>query len=709
MGFYNNKTQCVDEAIQYLGKEITLGCPLGAGKPNHLINEFYKRAKNDPSIKLTILTALSLNKPTGPTDLEKRFFGPFSERVLGNYPDLEFEADREKNTIPSNIQVIEFYYPAGKKAKNEYAQRNYLSSNFTHVPRDVLDRGINLVVQQVAKREKEGKAEYSLSCNADTSLDILDLLKKSGKKWLSIAQVNEDLPFMLGDALIKENTFHYLIDDPKDYFPIFAPPKLPVTETDYMIGLYASSLIKDDGELQVGIGSLGDALIYNLGLRNKKNDVYLELLEELEVEKKFSSLIDQIGGREVFKKGLFCATEMMVDGIMDLYKNDILKKKVYDHVGLQRLINQGVFEKGIPDNILEILVRKEIIQNPLTQNCFQFLKKFGIVKEEIKFERESLILKDHREFKADINDERFFDNMNLFIGDGLKSGQIVHGGFFLGPRSFYNWLKSLSEQELELFNMKSISKINQLYGHEEIDRLHRKNARFVNTCLKISMNGQFAADGLEDGTVVSGVGGQYNFVSMAHALPDGRSILICKSSHGEISNIVWNYGHCTIPRHLRDIVITEYGMVCLRGKTDEELIKELLKITDSRHQEALIEQAKKYGKLDKSYSLPSEFSNNFPHVISSKVARFKSNGLFPLFPFGTDFTPEELKIAKGLKKIKALKSKKTKFLALVLKSLFYGSNPKEKFNPLLARMAYGKTKLNFSQRLQRNLLLNVLE
>jgi len=156
MGFYNNKTQCVDEAIQYLGKEITLGCPLGAGKPNHLINEFYKRAKNDPSIKLTILTALSLNKPTGPTDLEKRFFGPFSERVLGNYPDLEFEADREKNTIPSNIQVIEFYYPAGKKAKNEYAQRNYLSSNFTHVPRDVLDRGINLVVQQVAKREKEG-------------------------------------------------------------------------------------------------------------------------------------------------------------------------------------------------------------------------------------------------------------------------------------------------------------------------------------------------------------------------------------------------------------------------------------------------------------------------------------------------------------------------------------------------------------------------
>jgi acyl-CoA hydrolase len=709
MRLYNSKIDCVDEAIQYLGKEIVLGCPLGAGKPNHLINEFYKRAKKDSSINLTILTALSLNKPTGPSDLEKRFFGPFSERVLGNYPDLDFEKDRESNKIPPNIKIIEFYYPAGKKAKNSYAQRNYLSSNFTHVPRDVLDRGINLVVQQVAKREKNGNIEYSLSCNADTSLDILDLLKKSGRKWLSIAQVNEDLPFMLGDALIQEDTFHNIIDDPQDYFQIFAPPKLPVTETDYMIGLYASTLIKDDGELQVGIGSLGDALIYNLGLRNTNNELYLQLLEELEIEKKFSSLIDQIGDRGIFKKGLFCATEMMVDGIMDLYKKNILKKKVYDHIGLQRLINQGLFDKEIPTNILEILVRKEIIQNPLSEKDFKFLKKFGLIKSDIRFEKGNFILKNHNEYKADINNESFYDNMNLFIGDELKSGQIVHGGFFLGPRSFYDWLKTLSEQELELFNMKSISKINQLYGHEEIDRLHRKNARFVNTCLKVSLNGQFAADGLEDGTVVSGVGGQYNFVSMAHALPDGRSILICKSSHGETSNIVWNYGHCTIPRHLRDIVITEYGIACLRGKTDEEVIKELLKITDSRHQNDLMEKAKKHGKLDQSYSLPKEFTQNFPHVISSKLASYKSNGLFPLFPFGTDFTAEELKIAKGLKKIKALKTKKAKFLGLVLKSLIYGKNPNGMFNPLLARMGHDKGKLNFSQRLQRNLLLNVME
>ena len=29
------------------------------------------------------------------------------------------------------------------------------------------------------------------------------------------------------------------------------------------------------------------------------------------------------------------------------------------------------------------------------------------------------------------------------------------------------------------------------------------------------------------------------------------------------SSIVWNYGHITIPRHLRDVVITEYGVAAV--------------------------------------------------------------------------------------------------------------------------------------------------
>ena len=94
--------------------------------------------------------------------------------------------------------------------------------------------------------------------------------------------------------------------------------------------------------------------------------------------------------------------------------------------------------------------------------------------------------------------------------------------------------------------------------------------------------GAAVSDGLEDGQVVSGVGGQYNFVAMAHAVAGGRSVLMLRStrtSRGSVSsNILWNYGHTTIPRHLRDIYVTEYGIADLRGKSDEDCILAMLSI-----------------------------------------------------------------------------------------------------------------------------------
>ncbi len=103
--------------------------------------------------------------------------------------------------------------------------------------------------------------------------------------------------------------------------------------------------------------------------------------------------------------------------------------------------------------------------------------------------------------------------------------------------------------------------------------------------------GAAVSDALDDGRVVSGVGGQYNFVAMAHALPEARSILCVRAtreSRGEVtSSIPWSYGHATIPRHLRDIVVTEYGIADLRGRTDREVVEALLAIMDSRFQDAL--------------------------------------------------------------------------------------------------------------------------
>ena len=114
----------------------------GAGKPNHIVNALYAKAKQDSSIHLTILTALTLSKPQGKSFLEKKFLQPFADRIFGDYPNLDYELDRQKKFLPKNIEVIEFYFQAGKLMDNRYAQQNYISSNYTHIARDLIDRGV---------------------------------------------------------------------------------------------------------------------------------------------------------------------------------------------------------------------------------------------------------------------------------------------------------------------------------------------------------------------------------------------------------------------------------------------------------------------------------------------------------------------------------------------------------------------------------------
>src|SRR6185369_7765341 len=101
-------------------------------------------------------------------------------------------------------------------------------------------------------------------------------------------------------------------------------------------------------------------------------------------------------------------------------------------------------------------------------------------------------------------------------------------------------------------------------------RRARVKARFINNAMMATLLGAVVSDALEDGRVVSGVGGQYNFIAQGFALEDARSLIVLRSTRSASgktsSNIRWNYGHTTIPRHLRDIVITEYGVADLRGK-----------------------------------------------------------------------------------------------------------------------------------------------
>ncbi|NJO13433.1 MAG: hypothetical protein HC872_08205 [Gammaproteobacteria bacterium] len=73
--------------------------------------------------------------------------------MFGNFPELDYVAAVRSGTLPANIEVIEFFLETGAYLDAPYAQQHYLSANYTHVARAVLEHGVNLVAQLVATRQ----------------------------------------------------------------------------------------------------------------------------------------------------------------------------------------------------------------------------------------------------------------------------------------------------------------------------------------------------------------------------------------------------------------------------------------------------------------------------------------------------------------------------------------------------------------------------
>lgn len=639
-------TDFVDDAVT-VSWSVVLGLPLGIGKPNLVANEFYRRAARDPTLRLTILTALSLARPRARNDLERRLLEPIVERVFADYPELDYVLAARAGTLPPNIEVIEFFFEPGAWLGVDEAQQHYLSANYTHVARDFLARGANVIAQLVAKRTVAGEAEYSLGSNPDVTVDLLpqiDAARAAGRDIVLIGAVHPRLPFMFGSACVDARHIDYLIDHPRYDYELYCPPNLPLRTVDHAIAMHASALVRDGGTLQIGIGELGDALVYALLLRHQQNGPWRAALEAL-------------GGSgpdtAPFRQGLYACSEMLVDQMLDLLRTGILRRHAYPSLPLMRLLAQGRIEERFDATVLEALVDAGVARH-LDAATFDELRRCGVFRADTRYRDGQIRGPEGGWITADLGDAASrLAIATHCLGRELQGGVVAHAAFFLGPRGFYAKLRDMPERERRRIDMCGVGFVNQLYGADyELRCLQRRDARFVNTAMMVTLLGAAVSDTLEDGRVVSGVGGQYNFVSMAHALPGARAVMCLRATRekaGRVtSNIVWNYGQATVPRHLRDLVVTEYGVADLRSATDAETIARLLDIADSRFQPALLAQAQAAGKIARDYRIPAARQGNTPERLDRAFAGPRQAGLFSDYPFGTDLTQLEIRLAKAL-------------------------------------------------------------
>src|SRR6202030_1872220 len=278
---FSDPEAVAEDIIRDVGTDLVVGLPLGLGKANHIVNALYVRARADRSINLTLFSALTLEKPRRKNLLERRFIAPVIDRLFGAYPDLAYADALHAGALPPNIKVIEFFFLAGRWLHVPFAQQHYISANYTHAASYLLARGLNVVTQLVAKRVVDGATRYSLSCNTDTTLDILRARAEGRASFKLVGQVNSELPFMPGAGDLAAEQFSAVLDSPETDFPLFAPPSEPITDTKYAIGLHAASLLRDGGTLQIGIGQIGDALAQGLILRHRDNAQFCAVMKRL--------------------------------------------------------------------------------------------------------------------------------------------------------------------------------------------------------------------------------------------------------------------------------------------------------------------------------------------------------------------------------------------------------------------------------------------
>lgn len=603
----NDLEEAVDLILSHTYGPLRMGAPLGIGKPHRLLNALYARIAADPSRPWTLYTALSLDPPGGGKGLEARFVKPFAARHFGeDFPRLAYVQAIKRDALPANIEVEEFYMQGGALLRSTTAQRHYASLNYTHVARALADRELNVIVQKVA-REPNG-TRLSFSCNNDLTQDAVDAIVARGlPRPLLVAEVDRDLPWIGGTAAVGEEYFDLVVTPPGPYPRLFGLPRQPVSDVDYAIGLYASALVRDGGTLQIGIGALADALCHALVLRHTDNPTYRRVLAALDPELERHPAVIASGGLDPFATGLYGCSEMVNEGFKRLVETGVIRRKVVDDEALMQRLADGTANLG----------------------------------DQARLERD---------------------------------GEYLHGAFYLGSPAFYDWLRDLPDDQRRAIGMRRISLINELErGRESLARLQRHDARFFNSCMMATVLGAAVSDGLEDGRVVSGVGGQYNFVDMSNALDGARSVLMFRAVREDTgaagSNVRWNYGHTTIPRHLRDLYVNEYGIADVRGKNDEDCIIAMGGITDARFQQGLMQQAQQAGKLRSGFHAPTHWIDNTPVHLSARLRAFRHDGTLPDYPLGSDFTEVEQRIVKALGWLKANTATPAKKIGTVLRAL----------------------------------------
>ena len=191
-----------------------------------------------------------------------------------------------------------------------------------------------------------------------------------------------------------------------------------------------------------------------------------------------------------------------------------------------------------------------------------------------------------------VHSEMISDGVRILAEKGVLTGsykvtdpgQIV-ATFALGQQAMYDFMDdnpSVSVRSVEYTNNTAVI---------------RKNPRMmsINSAVEVDLTGQVVAECIGS-KMLSGVGGQMDFVRGASLAPEGKSIIALpsetKSGKSRIASVLTPGAAVTTTRNHVQYVVTEYGVAELHGRTLEERARQLISVAHPNHRDELARAAK---------------------------------------------------------------------------------------------------------------------
>jgi itaconate CoA-transferase len=189
-----------------------------------------------------------------------------------------------------------------------------------------------------------------------------------------------------------------------------------------------------------------------------------------------------------------------------------------------------------------------------------------------------------------IHSELFSHALMQLVRSGVANGRkkTIHPRkhvftFAIGDDDVYQFIND--NPSMESYASSYVNDIHVIAQHD--------NLMSVNTAVEIDLYGQVNGEFI-NGHQYSGSGGQFDFVKGASFSKGGKSFIGLKSSakNGTISSIVAHVKMATDTRMDVEHVVTEYGMVNLRGRSTRERALALISIAHPNFREELTKHAK---------------------------------------------------------------------------------------------------------------------